>query len=134
MKKYILFIILLSSIANAQQDINAVLDYTLSHRGLTWEDITIPLDLYMPGEKSPTNDSKLLLPVVRNLMLNPLNSFQFLDSVMQMKDLNLEELVKKMFLLINYSGKPKFEKYYFTTNINDLLNMIENRLEESRNN
>src|SRR5207247_4456806 len=63
-----------------------------------------------------------------------LNSFQFLDSVMQMKDLNLQELILKMFSLINYSGKPKFEKYYFTTDINDLLDMIENRLEESRNN
>src|SRR6266511_1939052 len=107
------------------QDINPALDYTLTYRGLTRDDITIPLDLYMPGEKSPTNDSKLLLPVVKNLMLSPLSSFEFLDSLSQMKEMNLKDLVLKMFSMINYLGKPVYENYYFTRNINDLLDMIE---------
>jgi hypothetical protein len=135
MKKVCFFIIMSwSATGYAQQDINSILDYTLSFRGLTREDITIPLDLYMPGEKSPTNDSKLLLPVVKNLMLSPLSSFEFLDSLSKMKEMTLKELVLKMFSMINYSGKPVYENYYFTTNINDLLDMIEDRMQQSRDN
>jgi len=67
----------------AQQDVNSLLDRTLSYRGLTREDITIPIDFYASAEKSPVNDSKLLLPLVRDMMINPLRSMTWLDSLDQ---------------------------------------------------
>jgi hypothetical protein len=84
-----------------QQDINTILDKTLSYRGLTRQDITIPIDFYASGEKSPTNDSKLLLPLVRDMMISPLPSIKpgspmpitmdLMDDLLKLKDLDLYE-------------------------------------------
>jgi len=78
----------------SQQSIDHILDQTLSFRGLTREDITIPINL--DKEKSPRNDAKLLLPVVRDLMQEPLRSFGFMDSVM-----SLNEDKNNLFILLN---------------------------------
>ncbi|MBK8554196.1 MAG: hypothetical protein IPL53_25370 [Ignavibacteria bacterium] len=47
-----------------QLGIDSILNFTLSYRGLSPQDITIPINF--DKEKSPRNDSKLLLPVVKN--------------------------------------------------------------------
>ncbi|MFC2093794.1 hypothetical protein ACFLSV_07825, partial [Bacteroidota bacterium] len=82
------------------QDVKSILNKTLSYRGLTEEDITIAIS-FEKGN-SPRNYSRLLLPVVKELMINPLNSFDFLDNVLKYKDLELEVLVNEMFKLNNY--------------------------------
>ena len=90
MYKYIsLVFILTASLTLAQQDVNKVLDYTLSYRGLSREDVTIPIDFFDAAEKSPTNDSKLLLPIVRDIMINPLRSMTWVDSVSEWTRLRL---------------------------------------------
>lgn len=83
MYKYISLIVIfvLTSCSFAQNDVNIVLDYTLSYRGLSREDVTIPIDFFSAAEKSPTNNSKLLLPIVRDIMINPLRSMTWIDSV-----------------------------------------------------
>ena len=84
MIKVLIFLLLTFQTAysqNFQQSIDQILDQTLSFRGLTREDITIPINL--DKEKSPRNDAKLLLPVVKDLMQEPLRSFGFMDSVIQ---------------------------------------------------
>ena len=102
MKFYkVVFFLLLINTSFAQQSIDSILNYTLSYRGLTAEDITIPVNF--DKDKSPTNDSKLLLPVIRDIMKAPLTSFGFIDNVLEYKDLDLQELIDKMFLLINYN-------------------------------
>lgn len=93
--------IALPSILSAQEDIQQVFDFTLSYRGLTRNDITIPVNL--DKEKSPRNDAKLILPIVKDLMKNPLRSFEFMDSVKGYKNLNLDELVSKMGYLNTYA-------------------------------
>ncbi len=94
MYKYIiLFIILISATAYTQNNVNSVLDYTLSYRGLTRGDVTIPIDFFSAAEKSPTNDSKLLLPVVRDIMINPLRSMTWIDSTEQYLNSSLLSIV-----------------------------------------
>ncbi|MEO6694387.1 MAG: hypothetical protein ABIO41_04215, partial [Ignavibacteria bacterium] len=67
--------------------------------GLTRDDITIPVNF--DKDKSPTNDSKLLLPVVRDLMKDPLRSEGFMDSVIVYKELEIDVLLRyKLFPII----------------------------------
>jgi len=81
----------------AQQDVNSMLDHTLKYRGLTRQDITIPIEFFSAAEKSPTNDSKLVLPLVRDMMVNPLRSMTWLDSVSELTELQLHYLAEKLF-------------------------------------
>lgn len=59
-------------------------EQTLSFRGLTQSDITIPVNF--DKDKSPRNDSKLLLPVVKDLMQNPLRYSGLMDSMMALTE------------------------------------------------
>jgi len=118
----ILYLVLFSShLINAQQDINSILNYTLAYRGLTRTDITIPIDFYASAEKSPTNDSKLLLPLVRDMMINPLRNLTWLDSVMGLKDSSIQYLINHLCSLIDsndnlvldiITGHENKEQYY----------------------
>jgi len=65
----------------SQNDVNSILDKTLSYRGLTREDVTIPIEFFSAAEKSPTNDSKLILPLVKDMMVHPLRAMTWLDSL-----------------------------------------------------
>jgi hypothetical protein len=86
----ILSVVFLSSIYSQERNVNDILDYTLSYRGLTRHDITIPIEFFSAGEKSPTNNAKLLLPLVRDIMLDPLRSMTWLDSVSEWGSLDQE--------------------------------------------
>ena len=100
MIKVLIFLLLTFQTAysqNFQQSIYQILDQTLSFRGLTREDITIPINL--DKEKSPRNDAKLLLPVVRDMMQDPMKSFGFMDSVMQWKDKSVFDIMYESFLI-----------------------------------
>ena len=104
MKKLILLAALVSLILShnifaQKQDIYKLLDKTLSYRGLSQEDITIPVDT---TDRINTNQCKLILPIVYNIMRDPLSSMPFLDTVMNYKNLELQELLYTMFKDINY--------------------------------
>lgn len=136
MRKFKIIIILLIvcaiQISLAQQDMNSVLDYTLSYRGLTRDDITIPIDFFSAAEKSPTNDSKLMLPLVRDMMINPLSSFAFLDTIMGYKDLELQALIMKLFKDISFDSlNIEFKQYTFPKDPDKLIKLLENRFKRS---
>ncbi len=116
---YIFAITLLSANSFAQQSMDSILNYTLSYRGLTRNDITIPINF--DKDKSPTNDSKLLLPIVRDLMKNPLQSFGFMDNVMEFKNLNLIALLEQIYKLKNYNSILPYDS---------IINIKENGYEE----
>lgn len=99
MYKYIslLLVLILSNSSFAQEDVNKVLDYTLSYRGLSREDVTAPIDFFDAAEKSPTNNVKLILPLVRDMMMNPLRSMTWIDSVSEWGNMTLEFLVIHLF-------------------------------------
>jgi hypothetical protein len=81
--------------AYPQNNIPSELNKTLSFRGLSEKDITIPVTT--DKDKSPTNQSKLLLPKVREIMESPLKSFGFME---EMK--GLDNLEYGTVELINY--------------------------------
>lgn len=92
--KYLLLIyICLQQFVFAQRDVNSLLDYSLSYRGLTRQDITIPIEFFGAAEKSPTNDAKLLMPFVRDMMINPMRSMTWLDSTADYLKLDKETLL-----------------------------------------
>ncbi|MBK8982492.1 MAG: hypothetical protein IPM38_09285 [Ignavibacteria bacterium] len=78
------------NISYSQENINSILDLTLSYRGLEKEDITIPVNF--DKDKTPTNNSKLLLPLVRELMTEPLTSLEFAGTAGDLSSLDLREL------------------------------------------
>ncbi len=87
-----------------QRDINSLLDQTLRNRGLTRKDITIPVEFFSTAEKNPTNDVKLTLPLVKDMMTNPLRSETWLDSVgtWGSSELSLLILIDKFFAALGY--------------------------------
>ena len=107
LRYYAIIFVLLINITSvyAQEDINIILQKTLSYRGLTEKDITIPISF--DKENSPRNHSRLLLPVVKDIMINPLKSFEFMDSVLVFKDLDVEKLICELFKLNNYFKEYK---------------------------
>lgn len=141
--KICLFCLFFTSPLFSQQDVNKLLDYTLSYRGLTRDDITIPIDFFSAAEKSPTNDSKLILPLVRNLMIKPLNSMQWLDTIMEYKELTVDNLLYVLFHDIDFYSSsldfnlethkihPLFENsvYSYPNDLEGLLKELEKRVQ-----
>ncbi len=84
----------------SQQNIDSILNFTLAFRGLTQQDITIPINF--DKEKSPRNDAKLLLPVVKEIMQEPMKSFGFMDSLSE-SNYEGKFLLNQLFALNNYS-------------------------------
>ncbi|MCB0728937.1 MAG: hypothetical protein KDD00_15840, partial [Ignavibacteriae bacterium] len=95
MKKVLFLLFLAFRTLYSQQSIDQILDQTLSFRGLTLEDITIPVNY--DKVKSPRNGAQLLLPAVKDLMQEPMKSFGFMDSVMQWRTDTLETIINKCF-------------------------------------
>lgn len=109
---FILCYLIFSICSFAQErDVNYILDQTLSYRGLTRGDITIPIEFFTAAEKSPTNDAKLLLPLVKDMMVNPLRSMTWLDSVSEWNsDIILQNLIHCLIEndLRRYDAAPRF--------------------------
>jgi hypothetical protein len=120
-----------SNLFPQQKDINSLLDFTLSYRGLSREDITIPFDT---ADKINTNQCKLILPIVYNIMKDPLSSMPFLDTVMNYKNLDLNELVYTMFKDINYYSGNLDKSYVFSTDLPVLVDMLSKRIKQSHEN
>ncbi len=79
---FVIYFLMIGTFSFSQdRNIPDILDYTLRSRGLTRQDVTIPVEFFSAAEKSPTNDSKLILPLVKDMMVNPLRSMTWLDSV-----------------------------------------------------
>lgn len=142
-----LFLILPFNV-RSQTDVNRLLDYSLSYRGLTRHDITIPIDFFSAAEKSPTNDSKLLLPLVRNMMIDPLISLKWLDTIMEYRYLETDKLARVLFHDIDFYQNNltydletnaliedvSFVKYTYPDDINSLLKLLEKRVKISNEN
>src|SRR4030095_3240821 len=114
------------------RNINVFLDYTLKYRGLTRQDITIPIEFFTSAEKSPTNDAKLMLPLVKDIMINPLRSMTWLDSISALNEKDLTETIKEMFRINGLDYTKKENKINFISRINDLLEMMEEQLGKSQ--
>ncbi len=135
MKKAIIFFILSLIFSNIffAQIIPQVLDKATRFRGFTKEDFTVPLDT---TDQPNTNQCKLILPIVYNLMTNGSSSFDFMDRVMSYKDLELKNLILQLFKDINYYSEPVINSYSYSTDINSLGAMLVERikLEHEREN
>ena len=101
------------------RDINTLLDQTLRNRGLTREDISIPIEFFSAAEKNPTNESKLILPLVKDMMTNPLRSMTWLDSVSVWGNpetgsnfFNLLGLLDKLFAALGYFDMTEMKSIY----------------------
>lgn len=84
---------------------NSIFNFTLEARGLTENDITIPLNF--DKDKSPTNDAKLILPEVKYLMKSPLGSFGFMDSVSEVRNKDFMNILNELFSLGNFNPVKK---------------------------
>lgn len=143
MKLKVLILLTLFCTANStaqERNLNDILKYTLSYRGLSERDITIPIDFFSQAEKLPTNDAKLLLPLVRDMMIHPMSSNQWLDSIMEYVNYNPSYLVERLFWYTNWYDPKSFQfpnPFAPTTppvpkNSNDLLSMLINCVDSSR--
>lgn len=106
----LIFLTLLQPFTFSQhKNFEQVLDFSLSYRGLTRSDITIPVDYFNAGEKSPTNGTQLVLPLVRDMLNNPLNAINWTDSVMQWCTISEKELIIKLwgFLIPQFYNKTE---------------------------
>lgn len=132
MKKLILIISLVlicSNILSQQRDINLLFDQTLRNRGLTREDITIPIEFFSTTEKNPTNDVKLTLPLVKDIMTNPLRSETWLDSANMLCEDSLRVIFAKCFDLLSLEKSQRESQYSIYVfdpikNINELKGFI----------
>ena len=130
-----------------ERNVNDILKYTLSYRGLSERDITIPIDFFSQAEKSPTNDAKLLLPLVRDMMINPLRCETWFDSVGSWGNLGQEvngwhvlgihNLIHYSFYANNYFDYTKFidnpTPNGITASLDEYLKFVINGAHKDRN-
>ncbi len=130
----IYFLFLAVCIKAQERNVNDVLDYTLLCRGLTRQDITIPIEFFSAAEKSPTNDSKLILPLVKDMMVNPLRSMTWLDSVSEFDKMYKEKLAANLFEMIGdkRSNSEEIEYEMIFKDLNHLTNELEKNLIKNR--
>lgn len=120
----ILIVIFFSNTFFAQNNIPKVLDKAIKFRGYTAQDLTIPLDT---ADQPNTNQCKLILPIVYDLMTNSSHSFDFMDRVMSYKDLTVKDLIYQLFKDINYYNEHAENNYMFPSDINSLGAMLVER-------
>ncbi|MDQ3019328.1 MAG: hypothetical protein M3R36_01980 [Bacteroidota bacterium] len=101
--KILFLFLIINNLSFALQTTDSILNFTLSYRGLTRDDITIPVNF--DKDKSPRNDSKLLLPIVKDMMIDPMRSFRFMDSLINMEKSELISLLHRLYTLNNYEPK-----------------------------
>lgn len=87
---------IVSSRAIAQSD--AHLEKTLKLRGLTSSDLSIPINF--DDEVSARAGFKLILPAVKEIMLDPEKGFSFPDTLTSYSGLGHAEFISKMFALL----------------------------------
>jgi hypothetical protein len=105
---FIICFLLFTLCAQAQErKVKSFLDYTLNYRGLSRHDISIPIEFFSAAEKSPTNDAKLMLPLVKDMMANPLRSMTWMDSVSEFRNYEIKDL------LINFCRYINFHQDHF---------------------
>ena len=105
MKKLVItacYLFFTSCSLSQERNIEDILNKTLGYRGLTRQDITIPVEFFTAAEKSPTNDAKRILPLVKDMMVNPLRSMTWLDSAGEYDKMGIYILTAKMFDMIGY--------------------------------
>lgn len=96
--KIIIFTLLFAlNLCAQERDVNDILNKTLNYRGLTRGDISIPIEFFSAAEKSPTNDAKLMLPFVKDMMSNPLRSMTWLDSLSELGSLAINIIASRCF-------------------------------------
>ena len=79
---------------------NSTFEKGLEMRGLTKNDITIPVNF---DEAAASRAGfKLILPFVKDLMQNPLKSFSFPDTLLTYSRLKTDDLVLQLFSLLDY--------------------------------
>ncbi len=122
----LLFFLLTSSNLLSQSNIPVVFDKSLQYRGYTVEDLTIPFDT---TDQPNTNQCKLILPIVYDLMTNSSHSFDFMDRVMSYKDLSLEDMVLQLFKDVDFYKELSRTDYQYPSDINrlgaDLIERVE---------
>jgi len=133
--KKLLFIISLvlinSNIISQQRDINSLLDQPLRNRGLTREDITIPIEFFSTAEKNPTNDVKLTLPLVKDMMTNPLRSETWLDSVSEWDDNSIPDY--ECFRMLDSNFFPLPIIYIIQGRFSQVIDEVISRIKDKRN-
>jgi len=101
---------------------NSSLELGLEMRGLTRDDITIPVNF---NEASSSRAGfKLILPVVKEFMINPLKSFSFPDTLLAYAQLTPEELVLRLFGLIDF--KPSNSRISKLSSVNNPQESVSN--------
>ncbi|RPI17488.1 MAG: hypothetical protein EHM58_09230 [Ignavibacteriae bacterium] len=128
-----IFIILFPQFFLAQQNVYSILDFTLSYRGMTREDVTIPIDT---SDRVNTNQCKLILPIVYNVMRDPLSSMPLLDNIMNYKNLELIDLVYQMFQDNYYHKGSRYvdNPPKFSSDMPTFADKIAKKIKQSRNN
>jgi len=134
MKKLLFIISLVLICSNAisqQRDIKTLLDQTLRNRGLTREDITIPIEFFSTAEKNPTNDVKLTLPLVKDMMTNPLRSETWLDSVSEWDDNSIPDY--ECFRMLDSNFFPLPIIYIIQGRFSQVIDEVISRIKDKRN-
>jgi hypothetical protein len=132
MKKAILalvYFLLISTVLLPQNNFPLVFDKSLQYRGYTVEDLTIPFDT---TDQPNTNQCKLILPIVYNLMTNSSGSFDFMDRVMSYKDLSLEDMVLQLFKDVDFYNEFSRTSYQYPSDMNRLGAVLIERVELAR--
>ncbi len=114
-----LILVLLAVPAFSQNAPLTPFDFELQMRGLTHEDITIPVSF--DEEMSVRSGFRFILPVVKDFMQNPLGTFDFPDSLLKMASLPNEEFLRSMFEIISHSCRQT-SLPRITTSLSETLN------------
>lgn len=108
----------------SQENFQSKLNKTLSFRGLSEKDITIPIST--DKDKSPTNNSKLLLPKVKELMESPMKSFEWMEEI---KKINSKSIISIVHNLSGLLDSQRVKKRFHGTSDAIIVPQFKSELE-----
>lgn len=94
-----LFSFLLASTAKSQELYGGCFDRSLAMRGLSPSDLSIPVNF--DDEMSARAGFRLIIPLVRDMMQDPVKCFAFPDSVLTLSQLSAYSFAVEMFQMLN---------------------------------
>jgi hypothetical protein len=140
----LIIVFMISSFVNSYSQLNPSLEKAMEIRGLSGNDISIPVDF--DDEMSARAGFKLILPIVKDFMTDPKKSFSFPDTLLSYSGLPYDPLISRLFALIDFetaeqkgsslsglSYKPNefLTRYYLRAS--SAKNQFENYSREERN-
>lgn len=128
---YIIIVLTSVGVIKAQIKFNHTIDSVLSMSGLIRQDVSLPF--FSNDDKKDFSNHKLLIPKVKESLLNPLNSVNFSNSLKELRNDKFTGILNFLFNILDDELLPKNEIIKHQYNFEEICTQIKQNRTEREN-